>query len=530
MTPGENPNENQTATGATAPVAAEPIGNPRETGTRRWIVVGVLVVGLSIAAIVGVPRILYAWSHVSTDDAIVNSHVTYLSSRIDGVAMQVLVDDNEYVEAGQALVRVDDELFQLAVQQKQAALARAKLSVDQAVAALQVARADLEQARTQARSQFAGLRSSWYLVQTIQDLVRYQTAGLKWGAANLRQQQASERLAEVQYERVKSLDPKTVGQEEIDQRQAALQVAHEQTSAAWQSIQQTRALLGLPADAQDPSATPANVGETFSGTQYAVASAQQALAQIGVRFDAPSPSLAALHERLATLVVDQIVEQSPAVAAAKARVAQAQAALGGSAFDAAQPYANQPAVAEAQKELEEAQLRLRYMQIVAPISGFVNRRNVNPGTHVQAGQALLAIRPLKDVWVEANFKETQLRDLMVGQAVELHVDAYPGRTFKGRIAGFSPGTGSVQSILPPENATGNFVKVVQRLAVRIELTEPNPKQTPLFAGLSVVPEVDIRSTPSGPDAGERLLTAAHPPRAAAPPEAAVMDAAIETGR
>jgi membrane fusion protein (multidrug efflux system) len=183
--------------------------------------------------------------------------------------------------------------------------------------------------------------------------------------------------------------------------------------------------------------------------------------------------------------------------------------------------------------LEESQLRLRYTQIVAPISGYVNRRNVNAGTHVQAGQPLLAIRPLNDVWVEANFKETQLRELKVGQSVELHVDAYPGRVFKGRLAGFSPGTGSVQSLLPPENATGNFVKVVQRLAVRIELTEPNPKETPLFAGLSVVPEVDIRSTPMGPDAGERLLTATHPPRRAAAPaaeEAAVMNAAIEATR
>jgi membrane fusion protein (multidrug efflux system) len=525
MNTGENPNANP------ADPAATPA--PREGGKRRWALIGLLAAGLAIAGVCGVPRIIHAWSHVSTDDAMVNSHVTYLSSRIDGVARQVLVDDNEYVEAGAVVVRVDAEPFELAVQQKQAALAKVKLAVDQAVAALEVSRAELEQTRNQARAQFAGLRASWFLVQTVQDLVRYQTTALKWGAANLRQQEASERLAGLQYERVKALDPKVVGQEEIDQRQAALQVAHEQTTAAAQSIQQTRAMLGLAPDAQDPAAAPANVGETFSGTKYAVASAQQALAQVGVRFDATSPSVASLHERLATLAVESVVEQSPAVAAAKARVAQAQAALGGGAFDPQQPYANQPAVAEAQKELEESQLRLRYTQIVAPISGYVNRRSVNAGTHVQAGQPLLAIRPLNDVWVEANFKETQLRDLKVGQSVELHVDAYPGRVFKGRLAGFSPGTGSVQSILPAENATGNFVKVVQRLAVRIELTEPNPKETPLFAGLSVVPEVDIRSTPIGPDAGERLLTATHPPRRAAAPaaeEAAVMNAAIEATR
>jgi len=92
--------------------------------------------------------------------------------------------------------------------------------------------------------------------------------------------------------------------------------------------------------------------------------------------------------------------------------------------------------------------------------------------------------------------------------VEIFVDAYPGKSFHGRVAGFSPGTGAVMSLLPPENATGNFVKVVQRLPVRIELTEPNSKDTPLFAGLSVDPQVDIRANPEGPDAGQRLLTAA----------------------
>ncbi len=133
---------------------------------------------------------------------------------------------------------------------------------------------------------------------------------------------------------------------------------------------------------------------------------------------------------------------------------------------------------------------------------------MNPGTFVSVGQPLLTIRPLSDVWIDANFKETQLADLRLGQKVEIYVDAYPGKVFHGRVAGFSPGTGAINSLLPPENATGNFVKVVQRLPVRIDLTEPNPKDTPLFAGLSVDPEVDIRSQPEGPDAGRRLLSAA----------------------
>jgi membrane fusion protein (multidrug efflux system) len=131
---------------------------------------------------------------------------------------------------------------------------------------------------------------------------------------------------------------------------------------------------------------------------------------------------------------------------------------------------------------------------------------VNPGTQVDIGQGLMAIRPLNDVWVEANFKETQLADLRIGQSVDIYVDAYPGKIFHGRVGGFSPGTGAVLSLLPPENATGNFVKVVQRLPVRIELTDAPSTETPLFTGLSVVPEVDIHSKPTGADAGQRLRT------------------------
>src|SRR6185437_3233748 len=124
----------------------------------------------------------------------------------------------------------------------------------------------------------------------------------------------------------------------------------------------------------------------------------------------------------------------------------------------------------ARRDLAQAELNLRYCDIVAEIDGVVTRRNVNPGNLVQVGQNLMAIRSLDDIWVDANFKETQLRDLRIGQPVELHVDMYGGsHVFQGRISGFTEGTGSTLALLPPENATGNFVKVVQRLPVRIDL-------------------------------------------------------------
>ncbi len=175
-----------------------------------------------------------------------------------------------------------------------------------------------------------------------------------------------------------------------------------------------------------------------------------------------------------------------------------------------------PTVKQAQAKLEvanrglaQAELDLRYCDIVAEIDGVVTRRNVNPGNYVQIGQNLMAIRSLDGIWVDANFKETQLGDLRIGQPVDLYLDMYGGRrVFKGRVAGFTMGTGSTLALLPAQNATGNFVKVVQRLPVRIELDGYDPDKDPLFIGTSIVPYVYINQPPTGPDAGRFLQAGA----------------------
>ena len=126
----------------------------------------------------------------------------------------------------------------------------------------------------------------------------------------------------------------------------------------------------------------------------------------------------------------------------------------------------------AKRDLDQAELDLRYCDVIAEIDGVITRRNVNPGNNVQVGQGLMAIRSLDEIWVDANFKETQLGDLRIGQPVDLYVDMYGDRrVFKGRISGFTEGTGSTLALLPAQNATGNFIKVVQRLPVRIDLAE-----------------------------------------------------------
>jgi membrane fusion protein (multidrug efflux system) len=121
------------------------------------------------------------------------------------------------------------------------------------------------------------------------------------------------------------------------------------------------------------------------------------------------------------------------------------------------------------------------------------------------------VRSLTEIWIDANFKETQLGELRIGQRVEVFADTYGSRrAFHGRITGFTYGTGSTLALLPPQNATGNFVKVVQRLPVRIELEDYDPNDDTLFAGLSVTPYVYVKEPPTGPNAGRRLQNPAHP--------------------
>lgn len=148
-----------------------------------------------------------------------------------------------------------------------------------------------------------------------------------------------------------------------------------------------------------------------------------------------------------------------------------------------------PRVQEKQALLEESRLRLSYTRITAPCDGYITRKNVEPGTNIQAGQPLMALVPLQDAWIVANYKEGQLTHIKAGQKVEFTVDAYPGRTFTGRVDSIMAGTGAAFSLLPPENATGNYVKVVQRVPVKIVIDNTSDQEHMLRTGMSVVPAV-----------------------------------------
>jgi membrane fusion protein (multidrug efflux system) len=176
--------------------------------------------------------------------------------------------------------------------------------------------------------------------------------------------------------------------------------------------------------------------------------------------------------------------------AAKARVEAARAALAGSRagerqvqVSVAQASSAEAAVAQARANLEAAALQLSYTTIVAPLDGVVTRKTVEVGQMLQPGQGLMAIIPLHDVWVTANFKETQLEDVHPGQKAEVKVDMY-GRTIQGRVDSIAGATGARMSLLPPENATGNFVKVVQRIPVKI-VFDSLPQGVVLRPGMNV---------------------------------------------
>lgn len=471
-----------------APAAVSPPASPAPETTGQAEPVKpskppIKLIILAVAAIVilavAIPWVLHSLGTVSTDDAYVNSYVTFTAPRVAGQVKSVLVEDNQRVAKGQVLVELDPEPYQVQVAVQQAAV--------------DVAQSNLVVAEMTVRGQIAQARSLRFKLQhTIED-VDNQVAALRTRAAVLDQSKASLVLAQAEFDRAKQLlQGKVTSPEEYDKRMETLEVAKAQVAQSLESVGQARVALGLPRDpAPGTKATdvPEDLDQNFSAVRQALAELMQAAAPLGVMASSynftPKQVLEEFYKRDPGGDIDKIyaglLERAPSLKQAQAKLE------------------------EAKRDLEKANLDLRYCTIRAEIDGVVSRRNVNPGNHVQVGQALMTIRSLKDIWVDANFKETQLRDLRIGQKVKLKVDMYGGkREFEGRISGFTIGTGSTLSLLPPQNATGNFVKVVQRLPVRIDLVNYNPDEAVLFVGLSVEPEVDIKSPPEGPSAGKFL--------------------------
>jgi membrane fusion protein (multidrug efflux system) len=444
-------------------------------------------VGILVALMIGVPRFVESWHTASTDDAFVNGHVTFVAPRVAGQVTRVLVDDNNRVRQGDLLVQLDKEPYQVQVNTAQAAVAAAQSDVVAAEARVR-----------STQGQILSLRRS---LDRAQEDVDNQLAVLRSRIATLQSEKASLVRAQGDYDRAEPLAREgAIPREELEHRRQAVSVAQARVEEALQGVYQVRVALGLPprpATGDNLAEVPADLNQTFSSVRQVEASLLQAAAEVGVieSFNKSPAQLAIdFYKRDSQGDLDRIfagiLPNAPAVKQAGAKLLQAQ------------------------RNLDQALLNLRYCDVVAEIDGVVTRRNVNPGNNVVAGQSLMAVRSLTEIWVDANFKETQLAALRIGQAVDVYADMYGHRQhFKGRVSGFTMGTGSTLALLPPQNATGNFVKVVQRLPVRIDLMDHDLDKTPLFVGLSVTPYVRLNEPPTGPYAGA-VLQSYVPPTAA----------------
>jgi membrane fusion protein (multidrug efflux system) len=462
-------------------------------GRKRQLRTALIVLGAIVIVFVIIPRIFHALHTVSTDDAYVNSYVTFVAPRVSGQVARVLVDDNNRVKKDDVLVELDPEPYRVQVAIKKAV-------VDSAQANLVVAEATV-------RSQIGQTRGLRFKLQHAIEDVDNQVALIRARIATWEQSQATQVLAQAEFERSKKLlETKVASKEEFDQKREQLDVSNAQVKQALENVYQARAALGLPAQpAQSANLAdvPPNLDQTFSSVREALAELMQGASQLGV--------VASSWDMTPRQVVEEFYKRDPGGDINKiyARIVKTAPGL----------KQAQAQLMQAQRDLDQAQLNLRYCTIVAEIDGVITRRNVNPGNNVQAGQSLMAIRSLRDTWIDANFKETQIRDLRIGQRVAIEADMYGSRRkFEGRISGFTFGTGSTLALLPPQNATGNFVKVVQRLPVRIDLVNYDPDKIPLFVGLSVTPAVDLWSKPTGPNAGkflQELIPQPSPPASAA---------------
>jgi membrane fusion protein (multidrug efflux system) len=415
---------------------------------------------------------------VSTDDAYVNGHVTFVAPRVAGQVTEVLVDDNMRVAKGDVLVRLDREPYQVQVDIKKAAVVNAE--------------ADVNAAKASVRATLGKVRSSRWKLTTAIENVNNQVQLLHARVATLRSKEATSDRARADLNRAQALFNRgAISREELDQRREAERVADALVNQAQEEVYETRVFLGLLPRPEKGELTdvPDDLNQTFSGVRQALAELVQGVAQVGLPLVSttltPKQVLAEFISRDKEGNIDRIMErivpEAPEVRQALARQRQAE------------------------RDLAQAELNLRYCDILSEIDGVVTRRNVNPGNNISIGQSLMAVRSLTEIWIDANFKETQLADLRIGQRVRCEVDMYGSRReFEGRITGFTMGTGQTLALLPPQNATGNFVKIVQRLPVRIELTDYQPGLVPLFVGLSVVPYVYYKEPPTGPHAGEFL--------------------------
>ena len=378
-----------------------------------------LIIGIVVLLVAGFFLWRYFSSYEETDDAQIDGHLNPVSARVSGHVEGLLVNDNQYVHKGQALVQIDPRDYQVRVAQAQA-------DYDNAVAAARTAGVNVPITSTSTSSQLASAEAE--VASARANLIATQQQA---DAANAQLVQADANNVKAQNDlaRYKQL----VSKQEISQQQYDQAYAAAQASAA--------------------AVDAAQAGVSAAQAQVKAGQSKVRQAEADLRAAGTAP-------------------QQVAVTRSRAKAAEA-------------------LVEQKKAELDAAELSLQYTTVVSPVDGFVTDRTVEVGQNVQPGQELMRIINLDDIWVTANFKETQLRDVRVGQAVTIHVDT-TGQDYKGHVQSIAGASGAITSLLPPENATGNFVKVVQRIPVKITFDPGETRQHVLRPGMSVEPKVWLR--------------------------------------
>jgi membrane fusion protein (multidrug efflux system) len=428
---------------------------------RPLLLVVAVIVG-SVVVIAGVRYYQYIVTHEWTDDAFIEGHIIQISPQVAGHVLQVYVTDNQDVHQGDVLLEIDPHdyavrltqaraLLQAAIAKQEAAQNSVAListtseaAIQQATAGVELAKSVVQTARAQVAMAHSRLEQARVQVDTAQANAAQAHAQVTAAAAEATQAQIDVQRAQELYS-----SDQIVSRRDLDNATKNIRIATAQLEAARKKA--------AAADAQ--------VAEARAAQQTAAEN---------------------LH-----YIESQVLEAQARVEEALGRLAAANAAPHQMAVSQAQADTVRAEVAQARAAVEQAEIDLAATTLYAPESGRITRKVVEAGAYVQVGQTLLAIVP-NDVWVVANFMETQLAAMRPGQRVEIKVDAYPDHVFQGRIDSIQAGTGSRFSLLPPENATGNFVKVVQRVPVKI-VFEPSPEADYLLSpGMSVVPVVQLR--------------------------------------
>jgi len=416
---------------------------------RRWILIGFATLVVLAGVGYGIRAWLYSLRHVTTDDAYVETLIVPLAAKVAGHVAEVRVDDNQLVKAGEVLLKIDPRDYEAKRDQARAAVAVA-------AASFQSAKSDADLARETTRAQADEAR------------------------AVLEGTRVAERTAEATVDETRA---------KVEAKRAAMAAMSSDVTGAGSSSQQAvkeKDRMRRLVDSGYVSQRDFDVADSVAATSAATLEATQRRLTVA--------------EREVQQAEAELAGRILAVAQARQRVAEARATLARVESQRHQVTLKEAEVGRAEARLTEtradlafAELQLQYTDVRAPIDGSISKKSVDLGQMVQVGQPLLALVPLRDVWVLANFKETQLGRVKAGMPVLVEIDTFPGKVFHGVVDSISAGTGARFSLLPPENATGNWVKVVQRVPVKIRLDAKefgNPHT--LRAGMSAMVTVQVK--------------------------------------